>query len=60
MHIFGATEGLSVSWWRFKSSDREGTGGKFFEVPTLAQKALIDQLLENYDKLDEDIGASHR
>ena len=52
-----ADQGLLVSWSGFKSSVDRETPTEFFRVRLWDQKALIDQLLEHYEKLDEDIRA---
>jgi restriction system protein len=52
-----AEQGLFVSWGGFKSSVEKETARQFFRVRLWDQKALIDQILANYDKLDEDLRA---
>ena len=52
-----AEQGLFVSWGGFKSSVERETARQFFRVRLWDQQALIDQILENYDKLDEDLRA---
>src|SRR6516225_7886975 len=52
-----AEQGLFVSWGGFKSSVEKETARQFFRVRLWDQNALIDQILENYDKLDEDLRA---
>lgn len=52
-----ADQGLLVSWSGFKSSVDRETATEFFRVRLWDQKALIEQLLEHYDKLDEDVRA---
>ncbi len=55
MQNFHATQGLLVSWGGFKSSTDKELAAQFFKVRLWDQKALIDQLLEHYDKLGEDV-----
>ena len=57
MQNVGACQGILVSWGGFKSSIDKEMAVQFFRVRLWDQKALIDQLLEHYDKLDEDIRA---
>lgn len=52
-----AEQGLFVSWGGFKSSVAKETGRQFFRVRLWDQKDLIDQILDNYDKLDEEVRA---
>jgi len=52
-----ADQGLLVSWGGFKSSIDKELAVQFFRVRLWDQKALIEQLLQQYDKLDEDIRA---
>ena len=52
-----ADQGLFVSWGGFKSSVDKEKARQFFRVRLWDQQALIDQILENYDKLDEDLRA---
>jgi restriction system protein len=52
-----AEQGLFVSWGGFKSSVEKETARQFFRVRLWDQNALIDQILENYDNLDEDLRA---
>ena len=52
-----AEQGLFVSWGGFKSSVEKETARQFFRVRLWGQKELIDQILENYEKLDEDLRA---
>ncbi|NDV20378.1 restriction endonuclease [Pseudodesulfovibrio sp. JC047] len=54
---FGANEGLFVSWSGFKSTVPKELAASFFRVRLWSQKDLIEQLLANYDKLDEDLQA---
>ncbi len=52
-----ADQGLLVSWGGFKSSVDREVPGQFFRVRLWDQDAIIDELLANYDKLDEDLRA---
>ena len=52
-----AEQGLFVSWSGFKSSVDKEKARQFFRVRLWDQNALIDQILDNYDKLDEDLRA---
>lgn len=57
MHNFKATHGLLVSWSGFKSTVDREIAAQFFNVRLWDQKAIIQELLENYDKLEGDIKA---
>jgi restriction system protein len=52
-----ADQGLFVSWSGFKATVIREVPMQFFKVRLWGQKEIIDQLLENYDKLDPDIKA---
>lgn len=52
-----ADQGLFVSWGGFKSSVDKEKARQFFRVRLWDQNTLIDQILENYDKLDEELRA---
>jgi restriction system protein len=52
-----AEQGLLVSWGGFKSSVDKEKARQFFRVRLWDQQALIDQVLENYEKLDDDLRA---
>jgi restriction system protein len=52
-----ADQGLLVAWGGFKTSVDREVATQFFRVRLWDQDALIGQLLEQYDKLDEDIRA---
>jgi restriction system protein len=54
---FGAQEGLFVSWSGFKSNVHKEMATSFFRVRLWSQKELLEALLANYDRLDEDIKA---
>lgn len=55
MQNFHADQGLFVSWGGFKTSVDREMARQFFRVRLWDQQALIDQILDNYDKLDEDL-----
>lgn len=57
MHNFKASHGLLVSWSGFKSSVDKEIASQFFNVRLWDQKAIIHELLENYDSLEADIKA---
>jgi restriction system protein len=57
MQNFHADQGLFVSWGGFRLSVDKETARQFFRVRLWDQQVLIDQILENYDKLDEDLRA---
>jgi restriction system protein len=52
-----ADQGLLVAWVGFKSSVDREVATQFFRVRLWDQDALIGQLLEHYEKLDEDLRA---
>ncbi|MEK7487193.1 MAG: restriction endonuclease [Planctomycetota bacterium] len=54
---FHAEHGLLVSWSGFKSSLDEEIANKFFKVRFWGQREIVQELLNNYDKLDEEIKA---
>lgn len=47
--------GLLVSWGGFKSSVDREKAAQFFRVRLWDQGNIIDQVLANYEKLDEEI-----
>ncbi len=55
MQNVGANQGLLVSWGGFKSSIDRQIAAHFFRVRLWDQDTLIDQILEHYDKLDEEL-----
>lgn len=57
MHNFKAEHGLLVSWSGFKSTVDKEIASQFFNVRLWDQKAIINELLSNYDKLESDIKA---
>ena len=52
-----ADQGLLVCWGGFKQTVRDELPRLFFKVRLWDQDDLIDQLLANYDKLDENLRA---
>lgn len=52
-----ADQGLLVSWSGFKSSIDRETAHHFFRVRLWDQDALIEQLLEHYNEIDEELRA---
>lgn len=57
MHNFHADQGLLVSWSGFKQSVEKELPSQFFRVRLWNQDDIIEALLENYDKIDEDLKA---
>jgi restriction system protein len=57
MQAVQAEQGLLVSWGGFKSSVEKARAQHFFKVRFWDQDTLIAQILEHYDKLDDDIRA---
>ena len=50
-----AEQGLLVAWGGFKTSVDREVATQFFRVRLWDSDALIDQLLNHYDRLDEDL-----
>jgi restriction system protein len=57
MQNVNAEHGLLVSWGGFKSSVDKEVASQFFRVRLWEQNTIIKELLENYDKLDDDLKA---
>lgn len=57
MQNVGADQGLLVCWGGFKPTIKREVPRMFFKVRVWDQNDLIDQLLANYDKLDESFRA---
>ena len=55
MQNFQAEQGLLVSWGGFTKEVKSAEAGQFFKVRLWGKQALIDELLDNYEKLDSDI-----
>lgn len=51
----GAEYGLLVSWSGFKNSVEQERGNQFFRIRLWDSNDVIDELINNYDKLGEDI-----
>jgi restriction system protein len=54
---FNASHGLLVSWGGFKSSVLEEARSSFFRIRLWDSGNLIDSVLQNYDRLPEDLRA---
>lgn len=57
MQGVSADQGLFVSWSGFKATVLKELPTQFFKVRIWNRDDLIEQLLENYDKIDQDIRA---
>ncbi|PRD69202.1 restriction endonuclease [Malikia spinosa] len=57
MQSVSANQGLFVSWSGFKPTVLKEVPTQFFKVRVWNQEDLIEKLLENYEKLDQDIQA---
>lgn len=57
MQNFQAEQGLLISWSGFKTSVDKEKPSQFFRVRLWDRDDLIDQLIEHYDKLDDEIRA---
>ena len=57
MKNFGAEQGLFVSWGGFKQSVRAEARQRFFEIRLWDAGDLVEVLLEQYDRLPEDLKA---
>jgi restriction system protein len=57
MQNVGAQQGLLVSWGGFKGSIRREEASQFFRVRLWDQNRLVNETLETYEALDEDIQA---
>jgi restriction system protein len=57
MQNVNAEQGLLVSWGGFKTSIDKELPTQFFRVRLWDQDSIIDELMSNYDRLDEDIRA---
>jgi restriction system protein len=57
MQNFRAEQCLLVSWGGFKSSIDKETASQFFTVRLWDADAVVDQLLEQYEKLPADLRA---
>jgi restriction system protein len=52
-----ADAALFVSWGGYKQTVHKELAPRFFRVRLWSQKELLEQLFENYDRLDEDLRA---
>lgn len=57
MQNVNAEHGLLVSWGGFKTTVDKEVPSQFFRVRLWDQETIIDELVKNYDNLDEDIKA---
>lgn len=57
MQSSGADQGLFVSWSDFKQTVYKEVPNQFFKVRLWNQNDLIEQILANYDKLDQEVRA---
>ncbi len=57
MQTVQAEQGLLVSWGGFKTTVNKEKATQFFKVRMWDQNDLIEQLLANYDRLDDDVRA---
>ncbi len=57
MTKFNANEGLFVAWGGFKNNVQKDLASQFFRLRLWTRKELLEQLFEQYDRLDEDLKA---
>lgn len=57
MQNVNAEQGLLVSWNGFKNSVNREMVNKYFRIRFWDQKSIIEAIIDNYDKLDEDFRA---
>ncbi|MDD5388691.1 MAG: restriction endonuclease [Gallionellaceae bacterium] len=57
MTKFNADEGLFVAWGGFKNNVQKDLASQFFRLRLWTRKELLEQLFEQYDRLDEDLKA---
>jgi restriction system protein len=57
MRNFGAEQGLLVAWGGFKSSVHAEARRHFFEIRLWDAGDVVKALLENYERLPEDVQA---
>ena len=55
MSNFKADYGLLVSWSGFKSSVIKETANHYFKVRLWTHNEIVDEFLENYEMIDDDI-----
>lgn len=54
---FNADQGLFVAWGGFKGNVQKEMASQFFSLRLWTQKDLLEQLFEQYDRLDEELKA---
>ena len=57
MTKFNADQGLFVAWGGFKGNVQKELASQFFRLRLWTQKEILEQLFEQYERLDEDIRA---
>jgi len=57
MKKFNADQGLFVAWGGFKSNVQKELASQFFSLRLWTRKDLLEQLFEQYDRLDEELKA---
>jgi restriction system protein len=57
MTKFNADQGLFVAWGGFKGNVQKELAAQFFRLRLWTQRELLEQLFEQYDRLDEDLRA---
>ncbi len=57
MTKFNADQGLFVAWGGFKNNVQKEVASQFFRLRLWSQKELLEQLFEQYERLDEDLKA---
>ncbi|MBW9333094.1 restriction endonuclease [Herbaspirillum sp. RU 5E] len=57
MTKFNADQGLFVAWGGFKGNVQKELASQFFRLRLWTQKEILEQLFEQYDRLDEDLKA---
>ncbi|MFJ3314282.1 restriction endonuclease [Herbaspirillum huttiense] len=57
MTKFNADQGLFVAWGGFKGNVQKEMASQFFRLRLWTQKEILEQLFEQYDRLDEDLKA---
>ncbi|MGN5638808.1 restriction endonuclease [Burkholderia multivorans] len=57
MTKFNADQGLFVAWGGFKGNVQKQLASQFFRLRLWTQKELLEQLFEQYERLDEDLKA---
>ena len=57
MTKFNADQGLFVAWGGFKGNVQKELASQFFRLRLWTQRELLEQLFEQYERLDEDLKA---